>query len=108
MDGYHPTVEGTKVLLQAIHEQVPIIVDGKFIVSDRLYQGVVAVFRYDCLTCRGYLELDINLFCPKCLLPATPLYNSISMADVEMGIARNKRLLCEDGEIPCTPAKKIQ
>ena len=46
MDGYHPTLEGTKTLLNAIHQQVPIIIDPNFIVSDRLYRGVDPVFKY--------------------------------------------------------------
>ena len=66
MDGIHPTIEGTKELLQAIDKQLSIIHNPKFITTERRYQGVEAVFKYGCLHCPHYLELDRKYFCPHC------------------------------------------
>ena len=106
MDGYHPTDEGTKALLQAIHGLVPIVVNDKYIVSERYYQGVESVYKYGCLYCKEYLALDTNSLCPKCVHLVAPLDNHTSAADVEMEQASNKRMLHEDGDNPSTPAKK--
>ena len=75
MEGIHPTKEGTKKLIQAINSVVPIIHNEKFITSERSYQGVEDVFKYGCIHCHRYLDLDRSFRCPQCLLvyePATP------------------------------------
>lgn len=89
MDGYHPTVDGTKVLLTAIHGVVPMINNDKFIVCDRLYQGVATAYKYGCLSCQEYLGLDQNYVCPRCLAPANP---SPVESDVNMQGSGNKHL----------------
>ena len=102
MDGFHPTVDGTKSLLTAIHGVVPIIENEKFIVSDRFYQGVEAAFKYGCLTCHEYLDLDNAFVCPKCLSPADP---SPAEPDVRMDNSRPKHLSAESHPHK-TPNKK--
>ena len=108
MDGYHPSPDGTKALLKAIHGAVNIIENEQFIVTDRLYQGVEAVFRYGCLSCHEYLGLDQRFLCPSCVISGQPQHHPHAApsqpSDVEMEQARNKRLL--DTAANETPSKK--
>ena len=102
MDDIHPTAEGTKSILHAIHDDVPIIVNETYITADRLYQGVEGVFKYGCLRCPAYLNLDDRYLCPKCLAP--PDAPPILVEDVVMGSPKNARMSAgsEDG----TPVTK--
>ena len=66
MDGIHPTVSGTSGLLNSIHKHISIIHKEKYITDTKLYRGVQSAFRYGCLYCPVYLELDERFICGKC------------------------------------------
>ena len=70
MDGTdHPTREGTASILQTLEEFHPgLILDEKFLTTDRLYLGVQPLFQYGCTTCHEarYFRND-NACCEQCL-----------------------------------------
>ena len=91
--------------MDAIHGVVPIIANDKFLVSDRFYQGVEAAFKYGCLTCHDYLDLDNAFICPKCISPGAHPEHPSPPADVEMPAINNKRILPHE-DLTSTPAKR--
>ena len=70
MDGTdHPTREGTSSILQTLEEYHPgLILDDKFLTTDRLYLGEQPLFQYGCTTCHeaGYFRNDYAC-CEQCL-----------------------------------------
>ena len=108
MDDFHPTTDGTKAIIHAIHDDLQIVVNEKFITADRLYQGVEGVFRYGCLRCPAYLGLNHQSLCPKCLPAPVTVDNPAPVVDVDMDAAQLKRGPRDDREdISGTPCKKI-
>ena len=70
MDGTdHPTREGTASILETLEEFHPgLILDKKFLTTDRLYLGVQPLFQYGCTACHeaGYFRNDYAC-CEQCL-----------------------------------------
>ena len=65
----HPTREGTASILQTLEEYHPgLILDDKFLTTDRLYLGVQPLFQYGCTTCHeaGHFMNDYAC-CDQCL-----------------------------------------
>ena len=66
MEGIHPTVKGTKNFLQELDAKLHMIADDRFITDPKLYRGVKSIFRYGCLFCHAYLDLDATFLCQEC------------------------------------------
>ena len=67
MEGNHPTINGTKVLIHRINHLQEIIADPRFIVNDRnLYGEVQSHFMYGCLLCDHIWDLQYG-YCPEWL-----------------------------------------
>ena len=68
-DGGHPTVEGTKTLLQYVKDEVKpdLIFREELMVTERLYAGVQSVYCYGCRTCGkvGQFPGKVGI-CPTC------------------------------------------
>ena len=73
MEGIHPTVDGTKLLLQEIDKRTAIVSDERFITDTKMYRGVNSVFKYGCLFCHQYLDLNGAFLCPVCRPTPFPL-----------------------------------
>ena len=73
MEGIHPTVAGTKLLLQEIDKRTAIVSDERFITDTKMYRGVNSVFKYGCLFCHQYLDLNGAFICPGCRPTPFPL-----------------------------------
>ncbi|MEC8832719.1 MAG: SGNH/GDSL hydrolase family protein, partial [Bacteroidota bacterium] len=85
MVGIHPTQKGTVDILRAIHGAVPIIRNEEFISDKKLYRGVTSIFKYGCLYCTNYLEVNDASICHACSLPPK---DDDSMAD---GVANKNK-----------------
>ena len=66
MEGIHPTLSGTLDFLLQMDKQFQFITNQKFITDKKLYRGCESVFKYGCLFCHQYLQLDNRSLCPKC------------------------------------------
>ena len=68
-DGGHPTVEGTKTLLQYVKDEVKpdLVFREDLMVTERLYVGVQSVYCYGCRTCGrvGQFPGKVGI-CPTC------------------------------------------
>ena len=115
MENGHPTEDGTKELLTFIDATLPIIQNGKFITSTRLYDGVRTAFRYGCLHCLHHRHLNDQDLCPGCvknLAPDPTLLtdkgdtDTVPTLEVQMSEKDNKRLSKDHSE--STPSKIIK
>jgi len=109
----HPTEDGTKELLHFINATLPIILNGKFITTARLYDGVTTAYRYGCLHCLQHIYCNDDGLCPACvkvLAPDPPDLTSVgdanshSPSEVHMSETENKRL---SGESPVSTPHKM-
>ena len=66
MSGIHPTIEGTATLLKWIDIRLKIITDGRYITDAKMYRGGKSIYKYGCLLCPKYLNLDFSFICPDC------------------------------------------
>ena len=69
MDGIHPTMPGTELLLKEINQHTKIITDGRFITDKKMYRGVNSDIKYGCLSCPTYIDLTGTFLCSVCCLP---------------------------------------
>ena len=72
MDGIHPTVPGTELLLKEVNQMTKIITDGRFVTDKKMYRGVNSAFRYGCLFCPKYRDLDGADLYSGCRPPPLP------------------------------------
>ena len=85
MQDVHPDAEGVVELLVDLNTYHPGLIWNKnFIVTTKPYQGVTAVYRYGCLLCSRYHDVEDG-YCPQCSHPV------VLVTDDEMNNQKRER-----------------
>ena len=70
MEDIHPTEEGVRIMLTYLNSRLKeVIWNPDFISTNKKYQGVTSIYRYGCLTCANYIDVEGD-FCVSCKPPA--------------------------------------